>query len=107
MADTEQHKCREEFHRHLPSAHRWDDDLDGGGDDGGDGDEDGDDGDEDGDDVGVGEDGDDNLPHICHRRHRRCLCNFFIRCKIFLIERENSLCFLQMFKTWCNHTLDG
>ena len=25
-ADPEQHKCREEFHRHLPSAHRYDDD---------------------------------------------------------------------------------
>ena len=24
--DTEQYKCREEFHRHLPSAHRYDDD---------------------------------------------------------------------------------
>ena len=26
LPDTEQYKCREEFHRHLPSAHRYDDD---------------------------------------------------------------------------------
>ena len=42
MADTEQHKCREEFHRHLPSSHRFVADVDGGDKDGDGGDEDGD-----------------------------------------------------------------
>ena len=52
LADTEQHKCREEFHRHLPSAHRFDADGDGG--DGQDG------GDEDGDDDNGADENDDD-----------------------------------------------
>ena len=58
MADTEQHKCREEFHRHLPSSHRFVADLDGGDKDGDGGDEDGD-GDDGGDKYGNDENGDD------------------------------------------------
>ena len=58
MADTEQHKCREEFHRHLPSSHRFVADVDGGDGGGEDGDEDGD-GDDGGDKYGDDENGDD------------------------------------------------
>ena len=53
-ADPEQHKCREEFHRHLPSAHRCHPHLDGA--DG----HDGHDGDDGGGGDGGGGDGGDN-----------------------------------------------
>ena len=48
--------------------------------------------------VGVGKDGEEKgeekeegecIPHICHRRHRRRLCKFFLSGVIFFqIERE-------------------
>ena len=61
LPDAEQYKCREEFHRHLPSSHRFVADVDGG-------DKDGDGGDKDGDIYIMVK-----CLSVCHKSHYFCI----------------------------------
>ena len=47
-----------------------------------------------------------NIPHICHRRHRRRLCKFFLSGVIFFqIEREKSAFYcIMIWDPLCNIT---